>query len=189
MDELFHYLECLYPLAPDLRAALVTRTQKETHRKNKTILSAGQFCDWIGFIERGLVKVCYDIPGGDERIITIHRDQEIACAIKSYNSNLPSKVSMVAIDETIIRKIRKIEVEAICEKYPSFNIHMRKIIESQSILIEDHYLLLTLPARDRLVKLKEEHAWMMNDKRLKNYMIADYLGVDKATFSRFRNGR
>jgi CRP-like cAMP-binding protein len=189
MDELFHYLESLYPLSPEIRAALVTRTHKESHRKNKTILSTGQFCDWIAFIEHGLVKVCYDIPGDYERIITIHRPNEIACAIKSYNTNLPSKVSMVALDDTVIRKIRKIEAEAICEKYPAFNIHLRKIIEKQSILIEDHYILLTLPPRERFEKMEEEHSWMINDKRIRNYMIADYLGIDKGTFSRIWNGR
>jgi CRP-like cAMP-binding protein len=189
MEDFFQYLAALHPLSDELRASLVTRTQKEIHRKNKTILSAGQFCDWFGFIESGLVKVCYDIPGGDERIIAIHRLHEIVCGIKSYNTNLASKLSIVALDETVIRKIRRIEAESVCEKYPSFNIHLRKIIEMQSILIEDHYLLLTLPAKERLLKIREEEMWMLTDKRIRNYMIANYLGMEQSTFSKLINAK
>lgn len=187
MDELFQYLESLYPLSPELRAALVTRIPKETHRKNKTILHTGHFCDWIAFIEKGLVKVCYDRPDGDERIISFQRTGEVVCAIKSFTANAASKVSMISMDETVIRKIRKIELESICEKHPAFNIHVRKIIEAQTFLLEDHYLLLALPARERLKCLKNESSWMLKDKRIKNYNVADYLGVDKATFSRWKN--
>jgi CRP-like cAMP-binding protein len=189
MDEFFQYLSSLHPLSDELKGALVGRIHKETFRKHRTILSTGHFCDWIAFIEKGMVRVCYDIPGGDERIISFVRAGEVACAVKSFTANVASRVSIVSMDETVVRKIRKIELEAICEKHPAFNIHVRKIIEGQSFLLEDHYLLLTLPARDRLKHLGSELAWMLGDRRIKNYMVADYLGVDKATYSRWRNGK
>lgn len=188
MDELFHYLDTLYPLSPELRATLVTRTHKEVHRKNRTVLYSGHICDWIAFIEKGLVKVCYDIPGGDERIVSFHKEGEIVCAVKSFISAEPSKYSIVSMDETIIRKIRKTELEAVCEKHPSFNVHLRKIIEKQSLLLDDHYISLTLTAKERLTNLKHGKVWILDDKRIKDYAIADYLGIDKATFSRYRNG-
>ena len=189
MDEFFRYLSALHPLSDELKAALVGRMHKEAYRKNRPLLSVGDACDWIAFIEKGLVKLCYDIPGGHERIISFVRAGEVTCAIKSFTSNVASKVIIVSMEETVVRKIRKIELEAIAEKYLAFNIHLRKIIEGQSILLEDHYLLLTLPARNRLMHLKEEGSWMLSDKRIKNYLLADYLGVDKATFSRWRSGR
>lgn len=185
MEELFNYLHSLHPLSPDLRSALVTRTHKETHRRNKTILHTGQFCDWIAFIEKGLVKTCYDLPGGNERITRFARAGEMVCAVKSFTANVVSRVSIVALDETVVRKIRKIELEAVCERHPVFNIHVRKIVEVQTGLIEDHYLLLALGARERLARLVAEGAWVLGDRRIRQYMIADYLGVDRATVSRW----
>ncbi len=186
MDDFFQYLESLYPLPPELRVALVTRTQKEIHRKNKTVLSAGQFCDWIGFIEKGLVKVCYDIPAGGEHVINFAKSGDIAFAVKSFSGNLPSKVSIVSMDETVIRKIRKIEIDAICERYPVFNAHLRKIVEQQLALIEDHYLLRTLSAKDRVAGLEAADSWILTDKRIRGYVIANYLGVEQSTYSKFR---
>jgi CRP-like cAMP-binding protein len=189
MDELFQYLQTLYPLSIEMKATLINRFTKETHRKNKTLLSTGQCCDWMGFIEKGLVKVCYDIPGGEERVICFQRTGEMICGIKSLGEDIPSKVSILAMDETVIRKIRKVELIAICDRQPLFNIHLRKIIETQSALMEEHYLLLTLAPRDRLGKLKTEDAWFLRDHRIRGYMIAAYLGIDKATYSRFRNSK
>ncbi len=188
MDELFAYLQSLFPFTPELQAALVNRWQKEAHRKHKTILSAGQICDWIGFIEKGMVRVCYDVPGGDERVISFQRAGEVVCAVNSFTGGQVAKISIVSMDETVLRKIRKVELEAVCEKYPSFNIHIRKIIEIQTGLLEEHYLLLTLPARERLEFLRKEQAWMLKDRRIRGYMVAGYLGVDRATFSRWRRG-
>jgi CRP-like cAMP-binding protein len=189
MDEFFQYLSTLHPLSDDLKAALVSRTHKETHRKNKTILSSGQFCDWIAFIERGLVKVCYDLPRGGEHVINFARTGEIALAVKSFSSKLSSNVSIISIDETITRKILKVEIDAVCERHPAFNVHLRKIMEQQSALIEDHYLLLTLPARERVAKLKADNSWILSDDRIKGYVVADYLGIEQSNYSRFRNGR
>jgi CRP-like cAMP-binding protein len=187
MDELFHYLESLHPLTPELRAALVTRTQKETFRKNRPLLSTGQVCNWLAFIEKGFVKLCYDIPGGHERIICFLKTGEMASSITSYHSLIPSRLAIVALEDTTIRKISRLEAETVAEKHPSFHTHLRRITEQQSMQLESHYMLIAEPARDRLAKLPEHCGWMLKDRRIKQYMIADYLGVDRATMSRWNS--
>lgn len=186
MEELFEYLQSLHTLSPEIQAALVTRFTKETHRKHKPILRVGDVCHWIGFIESGLVKLCYDIPGGHERIICFLRPGEIAFSMGSYHSSTPSRLAIVAIDETVIRKIYRKDAEFIAEKHPSFHSHLRKITEIQSLQLETHYLLIAEPARVRLTKIAELCGWMLKDRRIKQYMIADYLGVDRATVSRWK---
>lgn len=187
MDEFFTYLDSLSPLSPELRAVLVGRLSKESFRKNRPLLSMGQVCDWIGFIEKGLVRVCYDIPNGDERIISFARVGDIVCAIKSFTAGVESRVSVVSMDDTVLRKLRRVEVESICEKHPSFNVHVRKMIERQTNLLEDHSMMLSLPMRHRLVVLKG--SWILEDKRIKDYQVADYLGIDKGSLSRWRHGK
>lgn len=186
MDELFQYLAQLHPLSDELRAALVGRTHRETFRKSRPLLSVGQPGDWLAFIERGLVKLCYDIPGGQERIICFLRAGEMACSMSSFHTLTPSRLALVALDETVIRKISRREAEAVAEKYPAFHTHLRKLTEEQSAQLEKHYLLLAEPARDRLAKVPTVCGWMLKDRRIKQYMIADYLGVDRATMSRWK---
>lgn len=189
MDELFQYLDGLSPLSDELKAALVGRVHKETFRKNRPLLSVGDAGDWIAFIEKGFAKLCYDIPGGQERIICFLRSGEMACSMSSYHSSAPSRLAIVALEETVIRKLLRRDAEAVAERHPAFHVHLRKITERLSMQLEMHYLLLAEPARDRLAKLPELCGWMLKDRRIKQYMIADYLGVDRATVSRWKGGR
>jgi CRP-like cAMP-binding protein len=188
MDEFFQYLSILHPLSDELKAALVGRMHKETYRKNRPLLRVGDAGDWIAFIEKGFAKLCYDIPGGHERIICFLKTGEMACSMTSYNSAAPSRLAIVSLDETIIRKISRRDAEFIAEKHPSFHTHLRRISEIQASQLETHYLLIAEPARDRLAKIPELCGWMLKDRRIKQYMIADYLGVDRATMSRW-NGK
>lgn len=189
MEELFQYLANLYPLSDELKAALVSRIHKETFRKNRPLLSAGQFCDWIGFIERGLTKTCYDIPDGEERIIGFTRPEEMICLVKSYTGATPARASIVAIEETVIWKLRRVEAEALSYKYPPFHWHLHRILEGQAAIIEDHYMLLGLPARGRFEWLVNQQGWIIRDKRIRQYAVASYLGIDQATYSRWVNGK
>lgn len=187
MEELFRYLSMLAPLPDELQAALVARTSLESFRKNRALLTVGEVCLWIGFVEQGLVKVSYDMPGGDERIVQFAKTGDIVFGVGSFTTGLPSKMSVVPVTDSAIRRIRKTELEQVCSRFPVFHVHLRKIIEIQRQLLEDHYLLFTLPPRDRYMGLLKDISWILTDRRIKDYMLAAYLGVDRATFSRFRN--
>lgn len=186
MDEFFQYLSSLYPLSDEIRAALIGRCHRFSFRKNVPLLRTGDPCDWMAFIEKGLVKCCYDISGGQERIICFLRTGEITCATSSFHALAPSRLSIVALDETVIRKISRVEAEAVADKFPVFHTHLRKITELQSAQLEQHYLLQAESAKERLARLPALCGWMLKDKRIKQYMIADYLGVDRATVSRWK---
>ncbi len=189
MEELFRYLSSLAPLPADLQAALVTRTIKDSFRRNKPLLAVGQVCDWIGFVESGLVKIGYDIPGGEERIVQFAKAGDTVFGVGSFTMGLPSKMSLVAIEESVVRKIRRSEIDQLVGRMPGFHVHIRKIIETHTNILEEHYLLYMEPARERYYKLMGSNHWLLNDKRIKDYMLADYLGIDRATFSRFRNSK
>lgn len=187
MDELFAYLSSLASLPTELQAALITRFKKEFFRKRKTLLTAGSVCDWIVFVETGLVKLSYDIPGGDERIVSIHRAGEMAFAVKSFTTGEESRISIAALEDTVVRRIWKSELEVICAKYPALHYHVRRMVEIQTNLLEDHYLLFTLPPRERYATIIRQGPWLLKDPRIRDYMVAAYLGIDRATLSRFKN--
>lgn len=188
MDEFFRYLESLYPLTTELCASLINRTQKETHRQRKTILSQGQVCDWIAFVESGLIKVCYDVPGGDERIVEFTKAGNVVFSSGSFIGLVPSKLAIVAVEESVIRKISKRSIDELSQKYPAFNSHILKIIEAQTNALEEHYFLYLLSARERYHQLVKNDHWILHDERIKDFMVADYLGIGRGTFSRLKNG-
>ncbi len=54
---------------------------------------------------------------------------------------------------------------------------------------EDHVILLAMPPKERYKKIQEEYPWILTDRRIKDYMVAAYLGIDKTTLSKYRNGK
>ena len=69
MEKLLNMLGSWFPMAPELQVALMQRVKKEVHRKNKNILEAGDVCDWIAFIEKGICITFYEPENGAERIL------------------------------------------------------------------------------------------------------------------------
>ncbi len=185
MDALFQYLDSIQPLSIELKSALVGRVHLETYRKNRPLLRIGDTGNWLAYIEKGFVKQCYDTCGGQERIISFLRSGDIACSIGSYHTASPSRIAIVALEDTAIRKIYRKDAEAIAQKHPVFHLHLRKITEGLLLQSELHFLLMAESPKERLSRLSQMCGWMLKDRRIKQYMIAEYLGVDQATLSRW----
>ncbi|MES2329259.1 MAG: Crp/Fnr family transcriptional regulator [Bacteroidota bacterium] len=189
MEELLKLLESFHALAADLHKHLLHNLPREVHWANKTILEEGQVCDWIAFVEKGLLKIYNEWKDGTERIIWFHKEGDIIGSMKSYYRNEPSQLTIQTLQETHIRKIKKTDLEEIYRKYPEFNINGRKITEDYYVLSEDHAILLSMSARERYEKLERDYPWILDDHRIKDYMLAEYLNMSKATLSKLRNGR
>ncbi len=187
MEELIKLLESFHPLAPELQAILLHSLPREIHRANKYILEAGEVCDWVAFMEKGLVRIYYELPDESERIIWFHRKGDVIGSMKSYYSGASSKLCIRTMEETFIRKIKKSDLNALYQKFPEFNINGRCITEQYYSMSEDHVILLAMPPKDMYKKLSEEYPWILNDPRIKDYMLAGYFGINKNTLTRYRN--
>ena len=189
MEELLKLLETFHPVDPQLQLYLLHNLPKETHRAKKVILSEGQVADWIAYVEKGLLKIYYENEDGSERIVWFHKEGDIIGSMKSYYTAQPSKLIIKAMEETHLRKIKKNDLEALMQKFPGFYINGLRVTEQYYARSEDHVILLSMPPIERYKKVQADYPWLLSDKRIKDYMLADYLSISKATLSRFRNGR
>lgn len=187
MEALLKLLESFHPVDVQLQIHLLHHLPKEVHRANKTILHEGDVCDWIAYVEQGLLKIYYELDDGTERIIWFQKEGDVIGSMKSYFSGMPSKLTIRTMEETHLRKIHKKDLEALLEKFPSFNINARKITEQYYSRNEDHVILLAMPPKERLKKLEAEYPWIVQDPRIKDYMLAGYLGIDNSTLSKYRS--
>lgn len=187
MEDLLKLLESFFPVDPQLQIYLLHHLPKEVHRANKTLLHEGDVCDWVAYVEKGLLKIYYELEDGTERIIWFQKDGDIIGSMKSYFTGECSKLSIRTMEETHLRKIKKSDLESLYQKYPSFNVNARRITEEYYSRNEDHAILLAMPPKERFKKLESEYPWIVQDPRIKDYMLAGYLGIDKTTLSKYRN--
>lgn len=189
MEELLKMLNACHPLEPELESTLLHHLPREVYRANKVILDEGQVCDWIAFVEKGLLKIYFELEDGSERVIWYHKEGDVIGSMKSFYMGSPSKLTVRALEETHLRRIRKEELNALYEKFPEFNVNGRRITEQYYSRSEDHVILIAMPPKERFKKLQHEYPWMLADPRIKDYMLADYLCIDKTTLSKYRHGK
>lgn len=189
MEELLKLLESFSPVDPQLQLYLLHHLPKEVHRANKNILDEGDVCDWIAFVEKGLVRIYNELDDCTERIIWFHKEGDIIGSMKSYYSGQQSKLIIRTMEETHLRKIRKVELEELMRKFPGFYINALRVTEQYYARSEDHVILLALPPKERYKKILAEYPWILEDKRIKDYMVAGYLGINKTTLGMYRNGK
>lgn len=186
MEECLKRLETLYPLDPELQTYLLHHVKRECFHASEVILYEGEVCDWIAFLEKGLLKIYSAHRDGSERVMWYHKEGDLFGSMSSYKTGQPSKFIVRTLEEVYMRRIKKDDLEQMFEKFPQFNINARLILEQQNRYWEERVLLVALPPKERLRKLQRDHAWMLKDPRIKDYMLADYLFIDKATLSRSR---
>ena len=189
MEEWLYYLNQLLPMPSELTVSIMGAMRKDVYRKNKTILSSGHPCDWIGYVEKGLIKASIEPPDMGDRVFQYYPAGHILFIVNSFVHNQPSRISLMAAEESVIRKINRVEINALCEKYPVFYYHLYRMIDHQYTMLADHFMLYILSPRERFARFYKEQNWFLQYPEMKNYMIADYLGMDRATFSRYRHGK
>ncbi|MCA6447370.1 MAG: Crp/Fnr family transcriptional regulator [Chitinophagaceae bacterium] len=189
MEELLKLLESYHPVDPQLQIHLLHHLPKEIHRANKTILDEGDVCDWVAFVEKGLLKIYYECDDMSERVVWFHKEGDVIGSMKSYYLGEPSKLMIRTMEETHLRKIKKADLNGLIEKFPGFSINALKLTEHYYARSEDHVILLAMPPKERYKKLEADAPWILDDPRIKDYMIAAYLGINKATLSMYRNGK
>jgi CRP-like cAMP-binding protein len=89
MEEILRFLNLLHPMSAELQVFIMQVFQKEIHRPNKIILDAGQICDWIGFVETGLLKAYVEMEGDSEKVIWYRKAGEVISSISCFHDNQP----------------------------------------------------------------------------------------------------
>jgi len=183
MLELFQYLNSVYPLTPDLQTHLIQVLKRKELRPNTHWLREGEVCNKIAFIEKGLVKIFYDLD--DKEIITwFNKERDIMISVKSFFRQIPSRVSIKTIEPVTVNYIYFEELELMYKKFTDFNINARKITEDYYCISEDHLMLMHLPPKQRYYTLIKNYSWM--NERIKDKYLANYLGITNVALSKFK---
>jgi len=184
MLELFQYLNSIYPLTSELQSFLMQALKKRELPANSFWLREGDICNRIAFIERGLIKIFYNLHD-KEIIVWFNKECDIIISVKSFFNQTPSQLAIKTIEPTILNYIEHRDLEYIYSRYAHFNINARKITEKYYCISEDHLMLMHLPPKERYYALLKQFPWIC--KRIKDKYVAAYLGITNVALSRFKN--
>ena len=157
----------------------------QTFRKGQILLSPKEVCDWIGFIDYGVVRM-YTVAEGKEHINQIYFKDQVVTDYSSYFTGSESRIYLDAVKETQIAIIKKKDIQKLILNdtgYLNFMFEYLSMIYINNF--ERTVSLLLDSAETRYLKVLSNRPEIVQEVPL--YMVASYLGITPEALSRVRN--
>ncbi len=152
--------------------------------KGEMILSEGEVCENIYYIERGLIRQFY-FKNGKQITEHLGEDRTIFMCIESLFREEPTKLQVEAIEPTTVYALPKRRLEQVALHNVNIQILYRKILEESLIISLLHADLVRFEtAQDRYKKMFKLSPQVI--LRAPLVYIASYLQMTPETLSRVR---
>ena len=153
--------------------------------KGERILSEGEVCTGISYIEKGLVRQYY-IKNGKEVTEHLGVDHSIFMCIESLFKEEPSHLQVEALEPTLVYILPKAKLEAAAMRNVNIQMLYRKILEESLIKSQVHADLMRFEtAPNKYKRLCEMNPQVV--LRAPLTYIANYLQMTPETLSRIRS--
>lgn len=153
--------------------------------KGERILSEGEVCTGISYIEKGLVRQYY-IKNGKEVTEHLGVDHSIFMCIESLFKEEPSHLQVEALEPTLVCILPKAKLEAAAMRNVNIQMLYRKILEESLIQSQVHADLMRFEtAPNKYKRLCEMNPQVV--LRAPLTYIANYLQMTPETLSRIRS--
>lgn len=154
------------------------------YSKGEMILSEGEVCENIYYVERGLIRQFY-FKNGKQITEHLGEDHTIFMCIESLFREEPTKLQVEALEPSIVYALPKQRLEQVALHNVNIQILYRKILEESLIISQVHADLVRFEtAQDRYKKMCKLSPQVI--LRAPLVYIASYLQMTPETLSRVR---
>jgi len=157
----------------------------KTLNKNDLFLEEGHVCDFIGFVNHGILIYFKSMDNGNEITTDFAFEGDWVTINQSRLNNTPSSINIKAIEDTELLVIKQHDLNNLYNRYTKTERLGRVLIEQAYLKIVQQSLeLQVFTATERYEKLL--HKFPEIFQRVQLYHIANYLGIAPKSLSRIR---
>ncbi len=165
---------------------IATYFKLKIFKKNSILLSEGEICKELYFVNSGCIRTYYITRQGNEKTRYVAFDGSIATSISSFISQRQSFEFVDTLENSELLAISNKDFYQLLAEIPAFEKFYIMLLEMaylyQNKKIEN---LVTLSAKQRYDKLMIETPIYI--QRLSNKILASYLGITQETLSRLKS--
>ena len=186
--EFNHYLRAHTNIDDDVIHRINSLALSRSLRRNENILHAGDICRHKVFVVRGLLRTFSTSDDGSEHILQFSAENSWTLDAESYDNEVPSRVSIAAVEASEILLWNKSDFENLRNSIPGLKSFAEQII-ARNIYYSRQRILTALSATP-----EEKYAEFIQTfpgylSRLPLRMIAAYLGISIKTLTRIRHAQ
>ncbi len=153
--------------------------------KNELFLQEGKVCDFVGFVNFGMLIYFKTLENGNELTTDFAFEGDWVTINESRLSNLPSLINIKAIENSELLVIKQQDLSKLYTKIPKLERLGRILMEQSFVKIAQQSIdLQVLSAKERYKSLLCNHPEIF--QKVQQYHIANYLGIAPKSLSRIR---
>lgn len=184
-EKVLHSINPIVSLNKDEITTLCSVLSLLSLKRDEYLLAEGQVCDFIGFVNTGVLIYFKTKESGDEVTTDFAFEGDWVNVNLSRLANVPSILSIRAIEECEVVMLKQKDLNDLYQRIPKLERLGRILTEQAYINIVDQTVELQIhSAKERYENLLKRHPKLLQKVPL--YHIANYLGIAPKSLSRIR---
>ena len=157
-------------------------------QRNDLLLKEGQRCGYEYYILKGCLRSYYFDENSIEHTTLFAVEGWWTGNLKSFVKNTPSEFNIQALEDSMLIRISKSNMEALYDKIPKLNTYFRILLQNRLIATQDRVSRhLSEAASTRYLQFITMYPDL--EQRVPAKHIASYLGITPTYLSRLRKKR
>lgn len=154
-------------------------------RKRQYLLNAGDVCQYITFVEKGLLRSFMTDDDGRESVVQFASEGRWISDMESFFSGKDGVYNIEAIEDSEVLNLPRHAMNEMMDKLPAMERYFRLLMQNNIVALQRRVVAyMSLSAEEKYLKLMEIYPEVIN--RAPQQHIASYLGITPETLSRIR---
>lgn len=185
MEHLLNHIKKYYALSEEAQQALQDCMKKSLFNKNEFILTQGQICRHLYFVEKGALRGFYHLDG-KEITHWFGFENDFVTSFHSFITGEAAIESIQLLESTTCWSISKETLMGLFNDHHEIERLVRIIYEKYYIRLEERYVNAQFKnASERYEDLMQQTPYIV--ERVPLGYIASFLGISQETLSRVRS--
>ncbi len=172
---------------PQLQQEAFSRLLSEKSlRKGENFVDAGDTSRTVGFVRLGLFRYFYTHEDGTEFTKGFFEEGSVLSSYSSILENRPSYFTIQAMEDAVVEVVQYEKFNELFDQHPCWNRFLVALLQKAYVVKEAREReFLLLNAEQRYQAFLQRYPGL--EKRIKQHIIASYLGIAPESLSRLRN--
>lgn len=154
-------------------------------RKRQYLLNAGDVCQHITFIEKGLLRSFTVDDDGNEYVVQFAIEGSWISDMGSFISGKEALYNIEALEDAEVLNLTRQSMDELLNQFPLMERFFRLLMQNNIVALQRRVIAyMSLSAEEKYVRLMEVNPDIMN--RASQQHIASYLSITPETLSRIR---